>query len=127
MFCSALNQCKDHGEEDDFGIISDRGMNKESLNFLADHEQKCIIIMQWIQRHVVQAHNAGVVNIAPPILSRIFQELSNGIVALQSARKITEFKFPFPYAQIISVFLLIHLMVTPIAASLLLNGIGSVG
>jgi len=54
-----------------------------------------------------------VIPIAPPIASRVFQELSNGIVNVQNAKKIREFPFPFPYAQMITTFLLLIWVITP--------------
>ena len=40
--------------------------------------------MQWIQRLIVDDIGNEVLNIAPPIISRVFQERFNGIVLLPS-------------------------------------------
>ena len=68
----------------------------------------------------VEANESGIIKIAPPILSRVYNELGNGIVNLQNARKITEFPIPFPLAQMITVMLMFHWVITAIvcAASL---------
>jgi len=50
--------------------------------------------------------------IEPPILSRVYNQLGNGIVSLNNARKITEFPIPFPLAQMITFMLLFHWLIT---------------
>jgi len=51
-------------------------------------------------------------------LSRVFQELSRGIVNLNNARKIKEFPFPFPWPQMITALLIIQFWVTPLLAGI---------
>merc|ERR1719507_1940299 len=65
--------------------------------------------------------NSGVVPVAPPIVSRAFQELSRGIVNLQNARKIADFPYPFPFAQAVMVMMILHWACCPILASIMLN------
>ena len=36
----------------------------------------------------------------PPILSRVYQELSNAMLGFNSAMKVATTPFPFPYAQL---------------------------
>merc|ERR1712107_660233 len=55
--------------------------------------------------------------IPPPICSRVYQELSRGMVNLHNAKKITDTQFPFPYAQLIMILLLSHGLLTPIVVS----------
>jgi len=116
LYCSALQQvCA--LEDDTLEIIDTNGMDETSLDFLTDANDRCEIIIQWIQRLIVDAECDQVLKVAPPILSRAFQELSRGIVNLNNARKIKEISFPFPYAQMITCMLLVHWMVTPLLAS----------
>eukprot|EP00929_Paragymnodinium_shiwhaense_P032519 TRINITY_DN18012_c0_g1_i1.p1 TRINITY_DN18012_c0_g1~~TRINITY_DN18012_c0_g1_i1.p1 ORF type:complete len:551 (+),score=139.59 TRINITY_DN18012_c0_g1_i1:178-1830(+) len=116
MYCSALQQIADV-KDDHFEVLDHAGIEENSLRYLAHATDRCEVIMQWIQRLIVININKSVVPIAPPIASRVFQELSNGIVDVQNARKIHEFPFPFPYAQMLSVGLLAHWMVTPLVAA----------
>ena len=53
----------------------------------------------WMQTLMVEHHVNGVLSIPAPILSRSFQELSNGMVAFHDAIKLSCIPFPFPYAQ----------------------------
>merc|ERR1719498_548813 len=70
------------------------------------------IVLQWLQKLIVEANAADVIRIAPPILSRVYNQLGNGIVNLNNARKITDFPIPFPFAQMVTVMLLCHWFVT---------------
>lgn len=83
-----------------FSVLDQTGMDKEGLIYLEAQTRKREIVLQWIQRLVVDGERSGVLKIAPPILSRVFQELSNGIVHMNDARKITIVPFPFPFAQV---------------------------
>eukprot|EP00927_Polykrikos_kofoidii_P030534 TRINITY_DN26258_c0_g1_i1.p1 TRINITY_DN26258_c0_g1~~TRINITY_DN26258_c0_g1_i1.p1 ORF type:complete len:575 (+),score=89.72 TRINITY_DN26258_c0_g1_i1:87-1811(+) len=122
LYCVALQEVAEM-EDENFGIIGCQGFEETHLIFLSRSEHRCEVIMQWIQRLIIDMASDGVITVAPPILSRVFQELSNGIVHVHDARKITEFKFPFPYAQMISCLLLIHWIVSAVLASLLQTSI----
>merc|ERR1719189_1529165 len=97
------------------------GLDGESLAFLARAEDRCEVVLQWIQRAIVDAQAAGTITVAPPILSRAFQELSRGMVNLSNVRKIKEIPFPFPYAQMIQLTLMVHTLVTPVLAAHLIT------
>eukprot|EP00930_Biecheleria_cincta_P099233 TRINITY_DN90870_c0_g1_i1.p1 TRINITY_DN90870_c0_g1~~TRINITY_DN90870_c0_g1_i1.p1 ORF type:complete len:372 (+),score=42.80 TRINITY_DN90870_c0_g1_i1:421-1536(+) len=98
--------------------LSIEGIDAESLeHLLANSSHRCEILMQWIQQLVVNSHRDGIVNAPPPILSRAFQEFANGIVTVSQVHNIKEVPFPFPYAQMITVMLMFHWIVTPLGAS----------
>lgn len=73
------------------------------------------VVIHMIQTLVVFNSNNGVLKIPPPILSRVFQTISRGQVNLANAKKITSTLFPFPYAQLIGVLLIIFSLSTPVA------------
>merc|ERR1740121_2637225 len=116
LHCQALQQVCDL-KDDSFEIIDINGLDRRSLEFLAKAEDRCEVILQWVQRAIVDAQASGVITIAPPILSRAFQELSRGMVNLNNVRKIKEIPFPFPFAQMIQVMLMIYTFVTPLLAA----------
>lgn len=117
LHCSALQQIAEV-EDDSFEILLPTGIDPSRLQFLGNnHTHRCEILLQWIQRLIVEAESAGTLKVAPPILSRVYQELSRGIVNLHNVRRIKEVPFPFPYAQMITIMMLIHLIVTPVLAS----------
>mmetsp|Transcript_33330 Transcript_33330/g.75994 ORF Transcript_33330/g.75994 Transcript_33330/m.75994 type:complete len:602 (-) Transcript_33330:216-2021(-) len=113
LYSSALEQVADLKEKE-FEIFDIDGMDMESLKFLNSANDKCEVTLQWIQRLIVEATNRGTIPIAPPILSRVFQEFSRGIVNLNHVRKIAEFPFPFPWPQMITLMLVAEWFITPI-------------
>lgn len=123
LYCTSLQQvavCTD----DQFEIISLQGFSESSLMHLAKAPEKPLIVMQWIQQLVVKGHNEGVLKVPAPVLSRVFQELSNGIIGITDAQKITDIPFPFPLAQLVATMLLVCAAMTPVAlASTMTNPI----
>lgn len=117
LHCAALQQITVR-QIKEFETIEIDGMDLEALRFLQEKSEKTEVLLQWIQRLVVDAAGSGVLPIAPPILSRVFQELSRGIVNLNNARKITDVPFPHPYTTMIDVMLVIQWLVTPLVAAL---------
>mmetsp|Transcript_129066 Transcript_129066/g.288484 ORF Transcript_129066/g.288484 Transcript_129066/m.288484 type:complete len:478 (+) Transcript_129066:87-1520(+) len=99
-------------------IIDPGGIPQSHLDFLVHANDPCEVIMQWIQKLLMNANKDQIIDAPPPILSRSFQELSRGIVNLNNARKIADIPFPFPYAQMIQVFLLVHWVATPLFAAM---------
>jgi len=117
LMCCGLQQVSPNRDRP-FEIIDLEGIEPESLDFLNSVPDKVEIILQWIQRSMVLHAQTGVLPVAPPILSRAFQEYSRGIVNLQNARKIADFPFPYPLAQISMVLQLLHWFCTPLGAAL---------
>mmetsp|Transcript_39083 Transcript_39083/g.112836 ORF Transcript_39083/g.112836 Transcript_39083/m.112836 type:complete len:550 (+) Transcript_39083:74-1723(+) len=116
LYCSALQQVCELND-DTLEIIEDQTMDGESLMFMQNCNDRCEMILQWIQRLIVENEESKTIKIAPPLLTRAFQELSRGIVNLNNARKIKDIPFPFPYAQMITVMLIVHWATTPVIAS----------
>lgn len=125
IHCAAFEQVSENLSG--FEVLDMDSMDPESLEFLKSCSEPCEIVLQWIQRLIVENINLGVVNIAPPIVSRVFQELSLGIQAFQNARKMKNFPFPYPYAQILTVLLLAQVVVMPIICGVLLSSPISAG
>jgi len=116
LYCCALQQVCELSD-DTMEIIDVSNMDKDSLAFLLNANDRCEILMQWIQRLIADGHVDGAIITAPPILSRVYQELSRGIVNLNNVRKIEQVPFPLPYAQILMWMLVVHWGVTPLLAS----------
>ncbi|CAE8591320.1 unnamed protein product [Polarella glacialis] len=116
LHCSALQHvcCL---EDDSLEIINSGEMDAASMEFLRSCANPHEVVVNWVQRLIVQAMDSGTIDIPPPILSRTFQEIGNGVVYVENARKIKDVPFPFPYAQMISCMLLLHWLFTPILAA----------
>merc|ERR1719408_475829 len=114
LYGAALQQVAPEEIDEKIEIIEVEGVEKEAFAFMLHSNDRVELILQWIQRLVVDNIYSDVLPIAPPILSRVFQELSRGIVNLTNARKIAEFPFPFPYCQLLWFSLFIQYIITPI-------------
>lgn len=100
-----------------FELIDAQSLDNVSLRAIKDSNSKPELVFQWIQQLVVENILTGVLDIPPPILSRAFQELANGMVAEHEALKISNIPFPFPYAQTCDWLLIIHWLVSPFVVS----------
>jgi len=105
LHCEALKQIAVRSEEN-FEILDCGGLSAAHMEYISHSSDKCEVALQCIQQLIVDSSHAGVINIAPPILSRVFQELSNGIVETQQCKTITTVPFPYPYAQTLTLMLL---------------------
>merc|ERR1711953_579258 len=75
LMCCGLQQVSPNRDRP-FEIIDLDGIEWESMEFLNLAPDKVEIILQWIQRSMVLHMESGVLPVAPPILSRAFQEVS---------------------------------------------------
>mmetsp|Transcript_74200 Transcript_74200/g.241294 ORF Transcript_74200/g.241294 Transcript_74200/m.241294 type:complete len:309 (+) Transcript_74200:563-1489(+) len=91
------------------------GFDNQTKRAMKEEECKVELIVQYLQSLTVDAQVSGVLTIAPPILTRVFQNFSNGLSAFYAASLITEVPYPFPYMQTTELLLLGHCIVTPIA------------
>merc|ERR1719271_51737 len=108
----------------EFELLDLQGFDPNGFQYLRTTHDQCEVCLQWIQRLIVHANNDEVIKIAPPILSRVFNQLGNGIVNLNNARKITEFAIPFNLAQMITIMLLFHWGFTPVMCALSISSAG---
>lgn len=92
-------------EDERFPFLDLDGLDLESIASLEGNSSKINVLLQWIQRLVVESSRNGVLDIAPPILSRVFQELSLGFVHFVDTKKLSEVPFPFQFAQMVWVML----------------------
>eukprot|EP00927_Polykrikos_kofoidii_P083347 TRINITY_DN8504_c0_g2_i1.p1 TRINITY_DN8504_c0_g2~~TRINITY_DN8504_c0_g2_i1.p1 ORF type:complete len:572 (+),score=90.86 TRINITY_DN8504_c0_g2_i1:62-1717(+) len=123
LYCSALQQVAKM-EDEDFEILDFTGVSPDSMDFwMSRSGERCEILLQWIQKLICANVGNGVITIAPPILSRVFQELSRGIVGVNNATKLSDILFPFPYAQMVTVMLLITTCLTPVVAGTLMESV----
>lgn len=69
---------------------------------------KTQLCLYWLSEFVIREHlNGSTGKVGPPIISRIVQFLSDGMLFYNSARKIMFIPFPFPHAQLSIIFVLV--------------------
>lgn len=120
LYCAALQQvslCEDEA----FEVIDISGFSEQHLAYLGASDDPALVVLQWLQQLIVKGHNSGVLKVPPPILSRVFQELSNGIVGVVDAQKITEIFFPFPLAQLVGMMLLVTSVLQPVLLAIVMD------
>lgn len=96
------------------GNVSDAEIEKlqEARGPLA----KVSLISMWLLELISREYQAGSTgDVAAPILSRLYQFVSEGLAGYNQARKIAYIPFPFPHAQITTLYLfIIDFFVTPL-------------
>eukprot|EP00930_Biecheleria_cincta_P058525 TRINITY_DN44342_c0_g1_i1.p1 TRINITY_DN44342_c0_g1~~TRINITY_DN44342_c0_g1_i1.p1 ORF type:complete len:573 (+),score=64.87 TRINITY_DN44342_c0_g1_i1:76-1794(+) len=115
LHCMALQHVCDVAE-DSLEILDMEGFDDDSLEYLDTVHDRCDVLVQWLQRLIMQSSRKKVLDAAPPILTRSFQELSRGIVNLNNVRRIKDIPFPYPYHQTTLMIMILHWFLTPIVA-----------
>lgn len=76
---------------------------------------RAYLVMSWIQAHIVaRAEDAEGLRVPPPVLSRVYQTLSEGALGFNQADKLAKTPFPMPYAQMLTVLLLVFNVTLPV-------------
>jgi len=113
-------------QSDGIETIDAYGLDNSTLKHLKDCKEnlkfnRVEVLLHLTQSIITKSLDDGILKIPPPILSRVYQTLSRGFVNLLNAKKIADTRFPFPFAQIITMLLLIHVVLTPIMLSCLIS------
>jgi len=95
-------------------LIDPDGLDHKALEALEESDCKVSLALEWMLVLIVDNIRTSVLSIPPPILSRVFQQLGDGMVALHEGVMISTIPFPFPYAQACDLLLFIHWGLTPI-------------
>jgi len=96
-----------------YELLDIEALDSESLQAVKESDSKVELVFQWIQQLIVEQIDTGVLSIPAPILSRVFQEIAEGMLRFHEAIKISTIPFPFPYAQTCDFLLILHWLVTP--------------
>lgn len=85
----------------------------EEIARLDQVDDKVALIALWIVQATMVEIRAGTLDAAPPILSRIYQQLSAGMLGFHQAHKVAMVPFPFPFAQMVSYILVVFYIAVP--------------
>jgi|ERR1712232_1317941 len=76
---------------------------------------KSSLCLHWLSEFIIREHLAGTLGkVGPPIVSRIFQFISDGMIFYNHSRKIMHIPFPFPHAQICALFNCVIIVAVPL-------------
>lgn len=110
-----------------YPVIDIQGLDHATLNWLKTCKEdkygfdRVQVLIHLTQNLMTQALEDGVLKIPPPILSRVYQTLSRGLVNLLNAKKIKDTLFPFPYAQLIVFLLFMNTFIMPVMISAIIE------
>jgi hypothetical protein len=76
---------------------------------------KVTLAWNWLSEFIIREHLSGSLGeVAPPIISRLIQFLSDGMIFYNHARKTMFIPFPFPHAQISAFFVFTIMFTVPL-------------
>lgn len=90
------------------------GVRPREAEVLKAVDDKAFVVMQWIVDVVVLQGKFKYLEAEGPIISRVYQFLSDGTLGYSAARKLTEIPFPFAWAQVILALLCIYTLSCPV-------------
>jgi predicted membrane chloride channel (bestrophin family) len=106
----------DYGGRDAIEVIA--GWQDDEIEHLAQHEPHFVdCALARLVRLISVRFKEGGLNMPAPIVSRIYQELSNGALGFHQAQKIAFVPFPFPYAQLLAIMKTYFVLTVPLAVS----------
>eukprot|EP01023_Acetabularia_acetabulum_P020213 TRINITY_DN20429_c0_g2_i1.p1 TRINITY_DN20429_c0_g2~~TRINITY_DN20429_c0_g2_i1.p1 ORF type:complete len:458 (+),score=86.68 TRINITY_DN20429_c0_g2_i1:226-1599(+) len=70
-------------------------------------------VMNWVHQFIMERRKQGGLKIEPPIITRLYQVFSEGMLGFEQCRKFSDTPFPFPWAQAVLVFLIIYTVTVP--------------
>lgn len=76
---------------------------------------KVELVYMWLNELVIRNISNGLLNVPPPILSRVFQQTEKALVEYNQVLEVMTIPFPFPYAQTAYVLLILMGVSTPFA------------
>jgi putative membrane protein len=103
-------------EDENFITIDSASLGAEHLGMLAklDSKGRVDLVYQWIGALIMNGVKSGLLSVPPPILSRVFQEMEKGMVEYHQVLQIMSIPFPFPYAQVSVLLLVVYMGCTPV-------------
>lgn len=78
-------------------------------------------MLEWINEDLNES--ISLCGIPPPIMSRCYQELSNGMLAFCQAMNVADVPFPLPFAQLLEILLAVITCVTPMYTAIFTGGV----
>ena len=95
------------------GNVSDAEI--ELLQAARGPQAKVALCSMWLQEFLSREYMSGSTGkVAPPIISRLYQFISDGMTGYNQARKVAYIPFPFPHAQITTLFVLVIVGFIPV-------------
>lgn len=123
MHACAMGSLYGSGIEEDpvatfsFEMIDPGKLDKASRAKVKGATFRMELVYSWVLNAITRGHEAGVLCVPPPVLSRVNQTLSNSMTAYQDATRISDTPFPLPYAHTCDLLMGLDWAISPFAFS----------
>lgn len=114
----SLKEAMVHGKDANLSDLGGGGFDERSLRYLDSCTHRPTVLYQWVQHVIRDAKDENVITLGQPVLSRVYQELSAGFLAMTQAQQLREVPYPFPYMQLMTILLFTQAIITPSLAGL---------
>lgn len=98
-----------------FGVLG--GVSDAEIKLLQKArgpEAKTALVTMWLQEYISREYLAGSTGgVAPPIISRLYHCVSDGLLGYNQARKVAYIPFPYPHAQLTAMFIFVIMAFFP--------------
>lgn len=105
---------KEHSQDArDMNLAVLHAPSPEEIKLLATSHDKVHTICLWITQAIMVEVRHGILDAPPPIVTRIFQDISTGVLGFHQALKVAHVPFPFPFAQMVAFLLIVFYIIVP--------------
>jgi len=97
----------------DYEVLDVRGFDRDTLLRIIRSPCKVETINQLLQSQIGEHISNGVLAAPPPLMTRVYHSLGDGAFRFHEALKFRYAPFPFPYAAVTDMLMLLHWCATP--------------
>mmetsp|Transcript_29036 Transcript_29036/g.52888 ORF Transcript_29036/g.52888 Transcript_29036/m.52888 type:complete len:365 (+) Transcript_29036:49-1143(+) len=98
----------------DFEVLDAEGLDDETLRTLNHSKQRVEVVFYWVQSLIIESHENGVLQVPPPVLSRVLVEIGAAMVKFHAVQNVAVVLFPFPLASTTELLLILQSCITPV-------------
>jgi len=119
LILSQLEKRTAHGGVADHHLkpIDIQGLDRACLAEVSSASCRVETTFQWIQLLIIQANQDNIFSVAPPILTRVFQDLGRSMQKFHEAEQLADVPFPLAYAMALQALLYAHWVLTFVMAT----------
>jgi len=107
-----LYHCTEHLADDTYGIINAHGIDETTLNTIENSSFKVESAFHMLQTVVANAQRDQIFLTPPPIVTRVFQEMSAGMMQFHEAMRLSRQALPHQYYLISTMLTSLYLFLT---------------
>lgn len=85
------------------------------------HAERVYVVQSWIHHALVERYELEGLAVPAPLLAHIYVQISAGFSAFMQCKKLVDTPFPFPYAQIVLVCLILLSAFLPVQVCIIVN------